>query len=413
VTDEYSRINGWKAIARHFGRHRATAIRWSQSGAFPVRRLRGRKGASVWAYAHELDAWLASGGAELAANGAPSEPVPHAALPADPALADRYLQARDDLAARTPADLNRAMAGFAAVASRDPGFAPAYAGLADAYLLAPEFDGAAPAASFAAAEAAAKAALAVDPQSADAHRALGFVAYWGRGDIGAARTHLAMSLRSEPHSSQTHHWLGNILSDIGEDADGLTALRTARRLSPGSRAIVADYAWALWRHGPGDVGVAELEALAASSPASRAAHVYLAFIRLTNGDAASYVAHREQVAAFYERPEIRPCVELERAAYEAGGAEAVLDLVVSSFTTWGANSSMSSEWPATAAAVAGRRSELLDLLALAEARGEYWKPWREDQARLARWRDDAAVREALQRLIRPPPRLQASFASRA
>lgn len=57
--DAPTRIDGWKAIAAHFRRNRSTVARWAEAGDFPVRRVAGRKGASVWAWTHELDAWHA------------------------------------------------------------------------------------------------------------------------------------------------------------------------------------------------------------------------------------------------------------------------------------------------------------------------------------------------------------------
>src|SRR5579862_2382099 len=58
VSDTSVRIDGWKAIAAHFRRDRSTVMRWANGSDFPIRRGPGQKSGSVWAYAHELDAWL-------------------------------------------------------------------------------------------------------------------------------------------------------------------------------------------------------------------------------------------------------------------------------------------------------------------------------------------------------------------
>src|ERR1700678_1043222 len=71
VTDTPVRIDGWKAIAAHLRRSRNTVMRWAQDGEFPVRRVMGKKGGSVWAYAHELDAWLTRGEHVAAADPGP------------------------------------------------------------------------------------------------------------------------------------------------------------------------------------------------------------------------------------------------------------------------------------------------------------------------------------------------------
>lgn len=56
------RIEGWKSIAAYFRRDRTTVMRWAQSRGLPVRRLPGGGSSSVYAFAHELDQWLAKAG---------------------------------------------------------------------------------------------------------------------------------------------------------------------------------------------------------------------------------------------------------------------------------------------------------------------------------------------------------------
>lgn len=54
------RLDSWKDIARYLQRDAATARRWEKSG-LPVRRVAGRRGNSVYAYAAEIDEWLRAG----------------------------------------------------------------------------------------------------------------------------------------------------------------------------------------------------------------------------------------------------------------------------------------------------------------------------------------------------------------
>ncbi len=57
------RLDGWKAIARHFGRSCRTVQRWHAEFALPIRRLGGDKG-TIFAYDDELDAWMRARGRE-------------------------------------------------------------------------------------------------------------------------------------------------------------------------------------------------------------------------------------------------------------------------------------------------------------------------------------------------------------
>lgn len=54
------RLDSWKAIAAYLGRDERTVQRWERKLGLPVRRLPGGRGTSVFAYAAELDAWLAA-----------------------------------------------------------------------------------------------------------------------------------------------------------------------------------------------------------------------------------------------------------------------------------------------------------------------------------------------------------------
>jgi tetratricopeptide (TPR) repeat protein len=57
------RLDGWKAIARHFGRSCRTVQRWHAEFDLPIRRLGGDKG-TIFAYDDELDAWIRARGRE-------------------------------------------------------------------------------------------------------------------------------------------------------------------------------------------------------------------------------------------------------------------------------------------------------------------------------------------------------------
>lgn len=54
-----SRLDSWKAIAEYLGRNVRTATRWAEERAMPVHRVPGGKRGTVFAFAEEIDAWLA------------------------------------------------------------------------------------------------------------------------------------------------------------------------------------------------------------------------------------------------------------------------------------------------------------------------------------------------------------------
>jgi tetratricopeptide (TPR) repeat protein len=446
MTDAPLRLDGWKAIAAHLRRSRNTTMRWAQDHDFPVRRMPSKTGGSVWAYAHELDAWLAkeapaktvsageasetldagAQGASGSATGPGRRTIALAVLalaalvaitvamvmlrgaappagksdtaPRDEAVAEIYLQARDDWAARSPEALRKAMSEFGAVISRDPGFAPAYTGLADVYVASGDYAGMPGEASFAKAESAARAALAIDPENADAYRLLGYMDYFVRHDIGSARENFRRSIRIQPNNAETHLWFGSTLCVAGDWDESLRELRIARQLDPGSKVTQMFYAWSSWLRGPGDPGLAELESLA-DEGAPNMTRLFLSEIFLSKGDVATYLDQSERFAGLLRDPNVMAYVAAEREAWRQGGEAGFLDLITRRPRSPGFNQlPAADDVSATLASLHGRRDRLLAILVHAAGAGEHWVDWRPDQDRFSRWRSDRAVMEALGRV---------------
>jgi hypothetical protein len=439
--DQTVRLDGWKKIAAHFKRDRSTVIRWAQHG-LPVHRVPGSRVGSVFAYTHELDAWLALGApilheTEPTTAGASAKlqtrddvhnwrlrsgvfaaaaigvalfalilmtgPTKPRREPVDPADATLFLKARNDWASRTPAGLRAAIDELRTVIRREPRFAPAYAGLADAYILSCEFDTMPQGAAFANAENAARSALAIDPGSADANRAMGFVTYWGRRDIPVARRYFHRALRADPTNAQTHFWFGNTLVDNGEIAAGLAQLREARALNPDSAVIQADYAWSAWQNGSDREARDMLGDLAAREPMLRSPQYFLALIDFADGDIAGYLDHAGKWAALQHDAEFAAAIAAQKSAYHQRGAPGALDVIASSPAPHNIALHVETLMRAMAAAKAGRRDQLIDLLKRAEANREEWEPLRWQTSAFAKWRRDPEVNARLIRLFAPSP----------
>ena len=84
-----------------------------------------------------------------------------------------YLKGRYFWNKRTGPDLQKAIDYFKQAIEKDPGYALAYVGLGDSYILLSGFGAAPPQDSFPLAEAAAKKALEIDDNLAEAHTTLG------------------------------------------------------------------------------------------------------------------------------------------------------------------------------------------------------------------------------------------------
>ena len=84
-----------------------------------------------------------------------------------------YLRGRYVMEKRTPADLNKAADYFNQAIAQDPNYAAAYAGLADCYVLLPQWKQGPVAEYLSKARAAANKALQIDGDLSDAHVSLG------------------------------------------------------------------------------------------------------------------------------------------------------------------------------------------------------------------------------------------------
>jgi len=82
--DEPSRrLDSWKEIAEYLRRDVRTATRWESQG-LPLHRIAGGKGRSVFAFTHEIDAWMAGRSAEPEVGHEVIDQAPEALVPASP-----------------------------------------------------------------------------------------------------------------------------------------------------------------------------------------------------------------------------------------------------------------------------------------------------------------------------------------
>jgi len=150
---------------------------------------------------------------------------------------DEYLRGRYFLGRRNPTSLATAIRHFEAAIAKDSSFAPAYAGLADAYSLTAPFGGVPPRTVFERARAAAKRALALDSTVAEAHTSLGIVAMFYDWDWPAAGQHLARAVALSPSYAEGHLFYGWYLLLKGRMGEAQTELVRAHSLDQQSVVI--------------------------------------------------------------------------------------------------------------------------------------------------------------------------------
>jgi TolB-like protein/DNA-binding winged helix-turn-helix (wHTH) protein/Flp pilus assembly protein TadD len=175
--------------------------------------------------------------------GASSLPATVEAL--NPAAYEAYIKGRYFWNKRTKDDLRKAIEYFQYAIRDEPAYAPAYDGLADAWIALGWYGYVPPKEAFPQADEAARKALSLDDSLAAAHTSLAFVRFnydwnWSEAERGF---HRAIDL--DPDYPNAHHWYADYLSAIGRHEQAITESARARQLDPLSPIINA---WLGWRY---------------------------------------------------------------------------------------------------------------------------------------------------------------------
>lgn len=420
------RLDGWKSVAAYFGRDRTTVIRWARERALPVYRLPGGKTATIYALKSELASWAhARDGIAVSGNAddnpsdvASTSPTPQItagkwqtqnwrqwtlgiasaalavgatataalqtdppakvaankaatlALPSDPAIARKFLMARDLTANRDALTLEQAIMLLKQVVAAAPQFAPGQSSLAEALLLSREFGMREDAAAFPRARTAARAAVRLAPEMASGHRMLGFIAYWADQDFAEASAAFKKATALAPDDALSYFWYGNVLSDHGDHVAALKMLNHARLLQPGSVAIQTDLAWAQWSAGEEAAPLKDLEDIARRNPDFAVVHDCLASIALARGDFPDYVKHFTRYAKLRRDDSLMRRASALQSAIRSGAD--VLSREVLLQANADAEPKRTFVLPALLASVAKDREQLKTILVKAESNGEHW-----------------------------------------
>ena len=198
----------------------------------------------------------------------PAERARLAAIPTESLAAwEAYQNGRRNLAKRTVASLTEAAADFRESIERDPRFALAYAGLADATWLAADFRGLPMEPAMAKAEDLIGQALRLDPNLAEARVTLAKFAEV-RGEFERAESLYREAIALNPSYPQAYHWQSQLLGRMGRDDEARRSLRRAAELDPMSVSLQAVLAWSLSGDGLFDESLQGFEKAGRMDPSS-------------------------------------------------------------------------------------------------------------------------------------------------
>ena len=145
------------------------------------------------------------------------------------------------------ADVLKGIEYFQAAIAKDPAYAVAYAGLADAYeLLSIGFSSKPPAEYLSLAKGMALKALEMDDSLAEAHTSLAYARWLGDLDWVGAEKEFKRSLELKSSYVMAHEWYAEYLVSLGRSEEAVAEIRRAQQLDPLAVPVTRAVGWVLY-----------------------------------------------------------------------------------------------------------------------------------------------------------------------
>ena len=252
------------------------------------------------------------------ARNRPSRPVTGSAAE------QSYLRGRQFWSKQTTPALEEAIQYFNESIRRDQNYAPAYAGLADAYIsLSERYDmDRHDTDALAKALAAASQAVGLDERRAEGHAALAVVMQQSEWNWKSAELEFKRAIELDPNYAYAHQRYAFLLAALGRSADAKSEITTALKLDPNSPSISADVAQILWFDGEYQASITQFRnaiEIDPSQPTAASLHRWLGLIYEERN------MHEQAVAEFIESLRLQngspERISALRQAYDAGGVK--------------------------------------------------------------------------------------------
>lgn len=187
-----------------------------------------------------------------------------------------YLKGRFYWNKRTGESLEKSVDYFNQAIEKDPSYALAYVGLADAYIVIPFFSVGSAQDSYPKARAAARRALEIDETLAEAHTAMAAVLMDYDWNLAESNREFERAIELNPNYANAHHWYAREnLTITGEFDKALAEMRRAQELDPLSLIINANFGKAYFNARRYDEAIQQLSKTIEIDPSFFVAHHYL------------------------------------------------------------------------------------------------------------------------------------------
>jgi len=194
-----------------------------------------------------------------------------------------YLLGRHDLNERSRDSLHRATQEFKDAIEKEPDFAPAYAGLADADNLQAFYGGTDFYKAVVEAEDQARHAIQIDGSLAEAHTALAYSEFMWGWRWPQSEEEFQRGLTLNPNYATAHHWYALYLAAMGRFPEARKEIHTAEQLDPLSPIVYAGGAYVNYMARDYDGAVQQAGLALALNPKLMAAHAVLGWTYSASG----------------------------------------------------------------------------------------------------------------------------------
>ncbi len=218
----------------------------------------------------------------------------------DPEAYRLYMEGRYQWGKRTGAGMRKAVESFQQAIGRDPNYALAYVGLADAYATLGSYHLLPSREALPLAKDAAARALGIDQNLAEAHASMAKILtdyYW---DWEQAEREFLLAIKLKPNYANSRHWYSALLASQGRFDEALSEANRALELEYLSPVTGTQVGQVLYRARRYDQAIAALRKTLDLEPNFTAAHYYLGQCHLMRGN------HDEAIAEFVRALEIAP-----------------------------------------------------------------------------------------------------------
>jgi len=221
----------------------------------------------------------------------------------DTAAYELYHKGRSLWEKRSGDNIPKATAFFEQAIARDPNYALAYAGLAQAYILVPFYTGADRFDAYAKAKDAAIKALRLDSNLAEAHAALGKVLFFSEIDLAGAMREYKRAIELAPNDATAHHWFANdTLAALGQFEEAIAEGKHSVELDPLSIVINVDLGETFYYARRYDEAARQMRKALEIDPTSFYAHYNLGIVLQLMGDLPGAIAEYEKAKQLGDNP---------------------------------------------------------------------------------------------------------------